>query len=76
METIREQINKEIDERVDISLFKSQLIDVIIKNCDVKCKRCKHENVNLQTKQVRSADEGATDFYTCLDCGYKWKVNN
>lgn len=76
MESIREQINKEIDERVDISLFKSKLIDVIIKNCDAKCPKCKKQNVNVQTKQLRSADEGATDMFTCLECGYKWKINN
>ena len=76
MEAIRKQINIDIDERVDISSYKSKLIDVIIKNCDAVCPKCKQENVNCQTKQLRSADEGATNIYTCLNCGYKWSVNN
>ena len=76
LEQIREQINIDDDERIDISLYKNTYIATLIKNCDVKCPKCKHENVNRITKQTRSADEGATDFYTCLDCHHKWRINN
>ena len=65
LDKIRNQINEDIDNNVDTSLFKHQT-----------CPKCHKQNVNCITKQQRSADEGATDFFTCLDCGYKWKHNN
>ena len=73
---IREQIDKDDDERINIELYKHVYTDRMIKNCDKTCPKCKGNNVNCITKQVRSADEGATDFFTCLDCGNKWKHNN
>jgi DNA-directed RNA polymerase subunit M/transcription elongation factor TFIIS len=34
-----------------------------------ECKKCKKKNCSLIEKQVRSADEPATQFITCLECG-------
>ena len=76
LDQIRKQINEDLDSYVDISLFKHKYVETMIKNCDKTCPKCGHQNVNCITKQLRSADEGATDFFTCLDCGYKWKHNN
>lgn len=73
---IRAQINKDDDARINIASYKSQYVTTIVKNCEDKCPKCHKQNVNCITKQVRSADEGATNFYTCLECGYKWKLNN
>ena len=41
-------------------------------NCLEKCSKCKEQNVHVIGKQVRSADEPETHFYTCLSCGHKW----
>lgn len=41
----------------------------------ITCLRCKQNDVSTISKQVRRADEGLTDFHTCLSCGYKWTVN-
>ena len=38
-----------------------------------QCPRCKQFHVDTITKQTRSADEGATDYHRCSDCGYQWK---
>lgn len=38
-----------------------------------RCPRCKQYHVDTISKQTRSADEGATDFHRCSDCGYQWK---
>ena len=49
----------------------------------VRCGRCGNkptpqnqqqpQGVVVIQQQTRSADEGMTNFYTCLDCGNKWK---
>ena len=38
----------------------------------VKCFKCKSDKIYYDTKQTRSSDEGATFFYTCLNCNAKW----
>lgn len=38
----------------------------------INCKKCKKYQVDIKTKQVRSADEGETTFYKCRNCGYQW----
>ena len=37
------------------------------------CKKCKLSNCEVTQKQTRSADEPATTFVTCLECGYKYR---
>lgn len=41
-----------------------------------KCPKCGNEEMQYHTLQLRSADEGATVFYTCTGCGYKFRTNN
>ena len=38
-----------------------------------KCKKCKSKRCTYYELQTRSADEPATIFVTCLDCGKNWK---
>lgn len=37
-----------------------------------KCGRCKSDNLGFSQVQTRSADEGFTTKYRCLDCGNRW----
>lgn len=37
------------------------------------CKKCKSKKCTYYELQTRSADEPATIFITCLDCGKHWK---
>jgi hypothetical protein len=37
------------------------------------CKKCKSKRCTYYELQTRSADEPATVFVTCLDCGKNWK---
>jgi transcription elongation factor S-II len=38
------------------------------------CKKCKSKRCSHYELQTRSADEPATIFITCLDCGKNWKM--
>ena len=37
------------------------------------CKKCKQSNCDVTQKQTRSADEPATTFVTCLECGHNFR---
>jgi len=38
------------------------------------CKKCSSKNCTYYELQIRSADEPATVFVTCLDCGKHWRT--
>lgn len=74
---LQQAINIDDDKRIHTSDYKTKDVIQLIKNTyGVKCPQCKSENVHVEQVQIRSADEGATNFYECLDCHYKWKRNN
>ena len=39
-----------------------------------KCRKCKGNKTTYYQLQIRSADEPATTFINCIDCGNKWKI--
>jgi len=39
-----------------------------------QCGKCKSFKVLEMSMQTRSADEGATSFYSCSECKFRWKV--
>ncbi|XP_029919143.1 DNA-directed RNA polymerase I subunit RPA12 [Myripristis murdjan] len=43
---------------------------------DRRCSRCNKEGMVYQTKQMRSADEGQTVFFTCIHCRYQEKEDS
>lgn len=72
--TIQTEINKYLNENVPISAFIEETVDTRIANTvGIKCKKCGSENIYSESKQTRAADEAMTVFYTCLDCGNRWK---
>lgn len=40
---------------------------------DAVCPKCSHRGAYYLLKQTRSADEPETKFYTCQDCGHRWR---
>lgn len=39
----------------------------------IKCKNCGKNTVTFFEVQTRSADEGASVFYSCTNCSIRWK---
>ena len=39
----------------------------------MKCPKCGQNTVSSISQQVRSGDEGMTDFHECWSCGFNWK---
>lgn len=40
----------------------------------IRCRKCGDNQVAIQQKQTRSADEGMTVFCTCEHCGFQWRM--
>ena len=40
------------------------------------CRKCGSNRLEVRTKQLRRADEGATELRTCHDCGHTSRVNS
>ncbi|XP_053720006.1 DNA-directed RNA polymerase I subunit RPA12 [Synchiropus splendidus] len=41
-----------------------------------RCSRCNKEGMIYHTRQMRSADEGQTVFFTCIHCRYQEKEDS
>ncbi len=39
------------------------------------CQKCSNTKALAELRQVRAADEPETQFYTCTECGHRWRVN-
>lgn len=64
----RERIERKI--KIDQSHFQTN----IEASTDMfTCKKCKSKRCTFYEMQTRSADEPATIFITCLDCGKSWR---
>jgi len=38
-----------------------------------KCYKCNNKKISTYSAQLRSADEPMTHFFTCIQCGNRWK---
>lgn len=64
----KEKLEKKM--KIDLSHFSSN----IEASTDMfTCKKCKSKRCTYYEMQTRSADEPATIFITCLDCGKGWR---
>jgi DNA-directed RNA polymerase subunit M len=40
------------------------------------CPECGNDRAFWEMKQIRSADESETRFFTCTECGHKWREDD
>ncbi|KAJ5708517.1 hypothetical protein N7488_008318 [Penicillium malachiteum] len=43
---------------------------------EIECPKCSHPKATWTEAQLRSADEGSTIFYCCMECRHRWSENN
>jgi DNA-directed RNA polymerase subunit M len=41
-----------------------------------RCPECGNDRAYWEMKQIRSADESETRFFTCTECGHKWREDD
>ncbi|MBP1987287.1 transcription factor S [Halolamina salifodinae] len=41
-----------------------------------RCPECGHDRASYEMKQIRAADESETRFFTCTECGHKWREDD
>ena len=42
----------------------------------VRCPECGHDRARYEMKQIRAADESETRFFTCVECGQRWREDD
>lgn len=52
--------------------LKTSIVGNLKSNTTIPCIKCGRKNVYTISKQIRSGDEGTTNFYTCLTCNHTW----
>lgn len=74
--TGEESITEEQEEQAKESAIESSGesgADALPKTKGVKCPECGNDEAHWYTEQTRAADEPATRFYICTECGHKWR---
>lgn len=60
----------------EIGAKQNASVPKVVTTDTVQCKKCGKRNATYYSIQKRSGDEPATVYYTCIDCGNSWTVNN
>ena len=60
-------------EKKDIDNLYAEAGKPTVKEGAIQCHRCGTKKCFYYQMQTRSADEGMTTFYTCTECGNRWK---
>ena len=73
---LQEALNKDLFENIPMDAFIQERVQLMVKNTvGIRCRKCGSDDINCESRQMRSADEATTKIYTCLNCGNKWRVD-
>jgi DNA-directed RNA polymerase subunit M/transcription elongation factor TFIIS len=80
-DTMREREQQEFNERVQTcrDLMNTTKIfsdDLSYLKPTMKCNKCKSSDISKTEGQTRSADEGATVYCLCNNCGKRWTIKS
>lgn len=67
------QQDQEENEIVDLSDVGDEALGP---TTEIRCPECGNDRAAYEMKQIRSADESETRFFTCTECGYKWREDD
>ncbi|XP_054789098.1 DNA-directed RNA polymerase I subunit RPA12-like [Prosopis cineraria] len=68
-------MHKKKDIRTELEIVIMEEQKVQFSKVNKKCERCGQGEANFYSRQMRSADEGHTTFYTCRRCGHQFQEN-
>lgn len=58
---------------LELEPIQKEEAEEIVAEGDLQCGKCKSKRIHRIEKQTRSADESATVFCHCSECGNRWK---
>ena len=58
---------------IELEPMEEKEAELIVAEGELQCPKCKSKRIHRQELQTRSADESATCFCCCADCGKRWK---
>jgi DNA-directed RNA polymerase subunit M/transcription elongation factor TFIIS len=64
-------IFQDVRHNIFIEMTKNMVIKKITQSVHT-CRGCGSRNIEVNVAQTKSSDEGASEFYKCMDCGKKW----
>lgn len=73
-----EDIRRSLNIEPFVQVSKISLAEVKEKRTITKrpCPNCHHPELEYYSRQLRSADEGQTQFYNCTNCGHQFQENS
>ncbi|XP_038886283.1 DNA-directed RNA polymerase I subunit RPA12-like isoform X2 [Benincasa hispida] len=67
------EVQKEIRKQLGISLIDEEKMQLSKERR--RCEKCGNDEAWFESRQMRSADEGQTTFYTCTKCHHQTREN-
>ena len=72
------EINMVLSNKQYVDIIKKREVDMMLNEkkgtTAFECKKCKKRNASVMEKQILCADEPATQFITCLECGHAFMI--